>query len=491
MTLLHRVLPEVPRRTLQEHLDANGGEGLAFARRVVALEVVAALEQSGLRGRGGAGFPTGAKWRTVVEYESSERPSTVVVNAAEGEPNTFKDRAILRADPYLVLEGALIAATVMGAARVVVGVKRAFTEEIEGLRRAIAEMVDAGITAGVRIDLVEGPDEYLFGEETALLEVVDGRGPFPRLAPPFRRGVDAPLRPGEVAPARASGLANQASMAGTDPSETAPPALVDNVETLANVALVLANGPEWFRLVGTEASPGTIVATVTGAVNRPGVGEVAMGTTMAEAIAEIAGGVRAGAMVKAVLNGVSGAPLTAAQLDTPLTYEDMAAAGSGLGTASLHVIDTGTDLAAVAAGVARFLAVESCGQCTPCKEDGLALAAALEELCAKGAADSELVTVHARLLTVADGARCGLARQQQDVVGRLVQIGSREMAARVSADEAVEPVFVSELRSIDGGHVVLDEERRAKQPDWSFDAVWSGAAPVDLHGDHRAPEQGY
>lgn len=455
---------------------------------MVADDIVAALEQSGLRGRGGAGFPTGTKWRTVVGNEG-ERPTTVVVNAAEGEPFTYKDRTILRANPYGVLEGALVAAHVTGAARVVVGVKRSFTDELAAVRRAVRELTDAGLTGGVVVDVVEGPDEYLFGEETALLEVIDGRAPFPRLAPPYRRGVGETVRDaGDVT--SGSGLSAAVAMAGpgvtVDPRES-PPALVDNVETMVNVALILANGPEWFRLVGTERSPGTIVCTVTGAVARPGIGEIALGTTVAAAIDDVAGGVRDGATVKAVLNGVSSAPLDASELDTPLTYEDLAAIGSGLGTASLHVLAADTDFAAVAAGVARFLAVESCGQCLPCKDDGLALSRALHELCGVGAADAELVTVRSRLTTVADGARCALARQQQEVVGRLVELGRDELDRRIGADDAVAPYLVAELRSLDDGVVELDERQRDKQPDWTFDAVWSGAAPVDRHTDHRAP----
>lgn len=485
MTLLRRVLPETAHRSLDDFRRAGGTEGLRIARGMAPDAVVAALEQSGLRGRGGAGFPTGTKWRAVLGY-AGDRPTTVVVNGAEGEPFTYKDRTILRMNPYAVVEGALVAAHVAGAVRVVIGVKRTFVDEVAIVRRAVHELTTAGVTGAVAVDVVEGPDEYLFGEETALLEVIDGRGPFPRLAPPFRRGVGETVRddPGDAT--SGSGLAAPVAMAEEGAPGGSPPALVDNVETMVNVALILANGPEWFRLVGTERSPGTIVCTITGSVARPGVGEVALGTTVAAAIDEVAGGVRAGATVKAVLNGVSSAPLDASELDTPLTYEDLAAIGSGLGTASLHVLDDATDLSAVAAGVARFLSVESCGQCLPCKDDGLALSRALHELCGVGAADAELVTVRSRLATVADGARCALARQQQDVVGRLVELGRAELDRRIGADDAVEPLLVSELRSLEHGVVVLDERHRDKQPDWTFDATWHGASPVDRQTDHRA-----
>ena len=148
------------------------------------------LEASGLRGRGGAGFPTGTKWRTVAANASPTLAATVVVNGAEGEPGSFKDRELLARNPYRVLEGALIAADTVGADRVIVAVKSTFAAEIARLRQAIAELAAAGWADGVAIDVVAGPDEYLFGEETALLEVVDGRPPFPRVAPPFRHGAD-------------------------------------------------------------------------------------------------------------------------------------------------------------------------------------------------------------------------------------------------------------------------------------------------------------
>ncbi len=288
----------------------------------------------------------------------------------------------------------------------------------------------------------------------------------------------------------ASGASAHVELAGPGPATVAPPALVDNVETLANVPAIVERGAAWFRGTGTEASPGTIVCTVTGDVRRPGVAEVALGTTIRAAIDEVAGGPASERPVKAVLNGVSAAPIPAGLLDTPLTYEDMAAIGSGLGTASLIVLGAGTDMTAVAAGVARFLAVESCGQCTPCKADGLAIADALARLCggtspatertgdAGGAHDLDAVAK--ALTTVADGARCNLASQQQAVVGGILDVWADELAARAAGPaEPVEPLLVAEITSLVDGNVAVDEGRRAKQPDWTIDEEWSGAFPAD------------
>ena len=228
------------------------------------------------------------------------------------------------------------------------------------------------------------------------------------------------------------------------------------------------------------------MCTVTGDVRHPGVGEVPLGTTVRAALDAIGGGPRRDRPVKAVLNGVSAAPLPAALLDTPLTYEDMADVGSGLGTASLIVIGEGTDMAAVAAGVARFLAVESCGQCTPCKADGLTIADALDRLCTGDGDQHDLDTVTKALTTVADGARCNLASQQQAVVGPILAGWDDELVRRATGPaESVTPVLIAEVTALQDGEVVLDEARRTKQPDWTHDAEWSGSYPADELADHR------
>ena len=371
--LTHRVLHPHPLGSLDDYRKAHGGEGLEAARGMDATAIIDRLDAAGLRGRGGAGFPTARKWRTVRDYCSTFERASVVVNAAEGEPGTLKDRTIMRNNPYQVIEGALIGALAVGADQVVVATKAAFATEVERLERAITEIHAAGWAPGVEIEIFQGPEEYLYGEETALLEAIDGRYPFPRTSPPWRRGVR------EVVMADAdlgtdSGSAAHVEMATRDHESPAPPALVENLETLANVGRILAHGAEWFRTVGTEQSPGTLVCTITGATRRAAVGEVAMGTPLREVIEMIGGGAREGRRIVAVLPGVSNPLLPADRLDTPLTYEDMAAAGSGLGSGGYIVFDDHDDLVAITAGVSRFLAVESCGQCSPCKISGLAIA---------------------------------------------------------------------------------------------------------------------
>jgi NADH-quinone oxidoreductase subunit F len=492
MALVQRVLPQARITDLRQYQDQGGGRGLAAAARLSPDELIDVVAASGLRGRGGAGFPTGRKWRTVADMASAVLPTAVVVNGAEGEPGTFKDRAILRAAPHQVIEGALIAARAVGASDVVLAVKESFRDECTRLREAIDEMAAAKWLGDVRVSVFEGPDEYLYGEETGLLESIAGRPPFPRIAPPWRRGMV------EVVATEAdvdsdSGQSAAVEMAGTT---DAPPALVNNVETLANIPGIVDNGVDWFRAVGTEESPGTVVCTVTGSTARAGVGEVALGTPLREVIDAIGGGVPEGRSVRAVLLGVSGAVVGGDRLDVELTYEAMTAAGTGLGSAGFIVLDETVDLATVAAGVARFLAVESCGQCTPCKQDGLAISGALAAICAGRSTASEREVVIDRLTTVANGARCGLAAQQQAVIGSLLHLDPQLLdprreelgdgAERVAPPKA--PMLVAELLDIDDGTANVDGRFADKQPDWTFDEEDSGQSPVERLTDRRAAE---
>ena len=481
-----RVLDPEPVRSLQAWVDVGGRMGLQAALDAGPGPTMDVVSASGLRGRGGAGFPTGVKWRTVAANLSDELPATVVVNAAEGEPGSYKDRAILRTNPYRVLEGALIAAATIGADEVIVATKERWTTEIDRVRAAAAELNAADWAGGVTIDVVGGPQEYLFGEETAMLEVIEGRMPFPRVAPPWRRGVDDAV--GD------SALPGDEELAVPDEETPVPPVLVNNVETMANLPGILAHGADWFRSVGTERSPGTIVCTITGDTERHGVGEVPMGTTLRRVIDDIGGGVLDGGQVSAILSGVSNPLIPAALLDTPLTYEDMKVAGSGLGTGGYIVYDQDVDAVAVAAGVARFLSVESCGQCTPCKQDGRTITEVLVRVLSNRVTEQDLDTLERRLVTVTDGARCFLATQQQLVVNSLLATFPDALAVharRPPLAQVVEPVLVAEIERLDPGErAVLDEGHRDKQPDWTFDAEDSGEAPADRldQRSHEAAE---
>lgn len=437
MAVIHRLLPETPLTDLDDAVARRrAGSALRIARQQPPGATIDLVIAAGIRGRGGAGFPTGRKWQTLA---AASGPVPVVVNAAEGEPGTFKDRLLLRSDPYSVLEGACIAAEAIRSSEIIVALKASFVRERARVASAIDEMERAGWIAPGTIRIVDGPGEYLFGEDTALLEVIAGRPPFPRVVPSYRLGL--------------------ATTAGV-------PALVQNVETLANVTAAVREGVAWYRSVGTPSSPGTLLCTVTGATARHGVAEFEMGTPLRTVIETIGVTVPP---VGVVLSGVSGAPFTADQLDTPLTYEDVAAIGCGLGSASFIVVDADTPLRDVAAGVARFLATESCGQCEPCKHGGAAIAAELRE----AGADDDRVDV--LLGSVARGARCALAGQIERVVGRLL-----ELAGPSRSDRPPAPVPILPLVDIVNGRAVLDESHLAKRLDWSYD----GEEP-DSHLDPR------
>lgn len=401
MGQLHRVLDADVVTDLATYERAGGGEALKAGRGSEPVAVIEVLEASGLRGRGGAGFPTGTKWRTVAGMGGAE-PVTVVVNAAEGEPGTLKDRTLLRRNPYQVLEGALIAAHAVGADRIVVGMKHAAAQERGRVEAAIGELVAGGWTENVTIECSAGSDRYLLGEETALLEAINGRPPFPRLAPPYRAGAE------EVGDRKAD----------VDGVTGAGATLVNNVETLANVPKIVLEGPDAFRAIGTAESPGTIVCTVSGRMPQAGVGEYELGTPLRQVIEELGGG--SSDAVVAVLSGTANPFLRADALDAPLSWEGLAEAGGGLGSAGFIVIDRDVDVVAAARGVSRFLSVESCGQCTPCKQDGLAITEILDRIRTSAPEPDDLEKLPMLASRVTEGARCFLAQQHQNIVESLL-----------------------------------------------------------------------
>jgi len=475
MTVVHRVLDAEPVADLASYLTAGGGQGLAVAAAAEPDDLIGIVADAGLRGRGGAGFPTGVKWRTVADSRGTVEPTAVVVNAAEGEPGTFKDRAIIRRNPYRVIEGALIAARAVGAPEVIVAIKASFRPEIRRLRAAIAEFAAAGLH-DIEMRIVEGPGDYLFGEESALLEVVEGRYPFPRVTPPYRRGLD------DVSASSGNSSA-WVGLAGEGGTRQAP-ALIDNVETMANIPGIILNGPDWFREVGTAGSPGTIVCTITGDTERHAVGEFPMGTPLWDVIDTLGGGPHPGRTLVAAVSGTANSVLEAAQFDTPLSYEALRNIGSGLGAAGFIVFDDHTDLVAVAQGIARFLSVESCGQCTPCKSDGLAIARLLDTVRSSAATADTLAELERRFARVDDGARCALAGQHRTAVASLLHLGLEPVEQPLTrpADEAGR-FLIAPIVDLVHGRAVVDGTFIDKLPDWSDGGQDSGAVPAELYGD--------
>ncbi len=443
--------------SLKDYVARGGGGGLAAAKASGPAYVISELRLSRLRGRGGAGFPTGQKWAGIRSAGPGRR--FAVCNAAEGEPGTFKDRAILRHDPYQVLEGLAIAVATVDAEGAYIATKASYEREAAHLETAIEETSAAGWFGDVPVSLVLGPDEYLFGEEKALLEVIEGKDPLPRLLPPFQHGLFATdIQSGweSTDDAGARGQAN--------------PTLVNNVETLATVANILRRGAEWFRGIGTDSSPGTTVATVVGDVVRPLVVEVAMGTTVAELIA-LAGGLRPGRSLLAVASGVANGVLTSSMVDVRVDYDEFAAAGSGLGSAGFVVYDDSACPVEIARMMSRFLYVESCGQCRSCKFGCGEITRAFDTINGGTGAERDIEVIGARLRSVTDSVRCYLANEEQIVVSSLLQRFPEEFALHLEGRCSVEvarPLAVPKIVDLVDGAVVWDERHQHKRPDWTY-----------------------
>jgi NADH:ubiquinone oxidoreductase subunit F (NADH-binding) len=457
------LLPANPVEKLDSYLDGGGGSGLEAAWRLGPEATIDELRASGLRGRGGGGFPTGAKWAGVVAQAGTHR--FAVCNAAEGEPGTFKDRWLMRSNPYQLIEGLAVAAFAVGAREAFIGLKTSFVPELQALERALAEMQEAGLAGEVPIRLVPGPDEYLFGEETALLEVIEGKDPLPRLLPPYLHGL--------FSTAPQMGWIPTGVRLGHHGAHESNPTLVNNAETLSNVPHILARGPEWFRTMGTHASPGTIVTTVVGDVARPGVAEVEMGTLLAEVIETVGGGPLPGRQLKAVFSGVANPVVTASHFSLPLTYEDFAARGTGLGAAGFIVYDDSACMVEVARVFSRFLYVESCGQCPPCKLGSEDITARLERIEAGEADDDDVEVIGSWLGKVTDGARCYLATEERDVVSSVLRAFPEEFAEHLEQGRCPRPraLQLPKIDDLEDGRVVYDEAQARKQPDWTYSDV--------------------
>lgn len=457
MTETPRLLREPPLGSLDEYVAGGGGSALEILTEEGPDSVVAAIERSGLRGRGGGGFPTAVKWRSILRQAP---PRYVVCNAAEGEPGTFKDRALMRANPYVVVEGLAVAAHAAQAAEAFVALKESFAAEAERITRALSEAEDAGWLRGLTVTLVAGPDEYLFGEEKGLLEVIEGKDPLPRWLPPYLHGLfaDSPQLGWQ-----ATGVSAEGGASGNNPT------LVNNAETLAHVAWLLAHGADEFRAVGTDDSPGTILCTVVGDVRSPAVVEVPMGTSLA-AVIDRCGGPADGRRIKAVVPGAAHAPLTADHLDVPLTYEAMEEIGSGLGAAGFTVYDDTACMAEVAATFSRFLFVESCGQCLPCKLGTEQITLALERVASGDGSSADLDLVSDRLGVVTDGNRCYLPVQARNLVSGILAGFFEELRAHLDGpcpfDRREAPI--PKIVDIADGVVTYDERQRRKKPDWTY-----------------------
>ncbi|MCU0723043.1 MAG: 4Fe-4S binding protein, partial [Planctomycetes bacterium] len=396
---------------LEGYARAGGLEALRGCLAAGApADAIAAVEASGLRGRGGAGFPTGRKWRAVREAPGG--PKTVVANGDEGDPGAFMDRMILESFPFRVLEGAAIAALAVGAPEVVLYVRSEYPLALRRLREAVRILEDRGVLrppgagpehaspspsspsaplprAPVSARVVEGAGAFVCGEETALLAALEGRRGHPRFRPPY---------PSEW------GLGGR-------------PTLVNNVETLALVPWILRRGPAAFKALGTAGSPGTKTFALAGKVRRGGLIEVPMGMTLREIVEGIGGGCRDGKRLKAVqVGGPSGGCVPFFLADTPVDYEALLSAGAFMGSGGMVVLDEDDCMVDVARYFLRFTQAESCGKCPPCRAGTKRMLEILDRLCEGTGAPADVEDLGRLAAAVRRGSLCGLGRSAPNPV---------------------------------------------------------------------------
>jgi NADH-quinone oxidoreductase subunit F len=356
---------------LTSYQRSGGYSALRTALRMQPADVVTAVKDSGLRGRGGAGFPTGMKWSFIPQ--DNPKPKYLVVNADESEPGTCKDIPLMLASPHTLVEGVIISAYAIRASTAFIYVRGEVLHVVRRLQQAVEEAKLAGyigtniLDSGYDLNVIvhAGAGAYICGEETALLDSLEGRRGQPRLRPPF--------------PA-------VAGLYGC-------PTVINNVESIASVPAIIKNGADWFASMGTEKSKGPTIYSLSGHVTRPGQYEAPMGVTLRQLL-ELAGGVRDGHELKFWTPGGSSTPiLTADHLDIPLDYEGVSAAGSLLGTKALQIFDETTCVVRATLRWTEFYKHESCGKCTPCREGTWWLVQILERLEAGKGTEADLETL--------------------------------------------------------------------------------------------------
>jgi NADH-quinone oxidoreductase subunit F len=396
---------------IDEYIIRGGYLGLKKALQMEPIEVVNEVKSSGLRGRGGAGFPTGMKWQFANGSKGSKK--YIVCNADEGDPGAFMDRSLLEGDPHAVLEGMLIAGRAIGADEGYIYVRSEYPLAIKRLRTAIAQAEEYGMLGknimgfGVdfKIKIKEGAGAFVCGEETALLASIEGQRGVPRHRPPF--------------PA-VEGLWGK-------------PTCINNVETLANVPLILRRGAEEFASVGTEGSKGTKVFALTGKVNNTGLVEVPMGVTIREVVFDIGGGIRYGKKFKAAqIGGPSGGCIPEEHLDLPIDFDSLTSAGAMMGSGGLVVVDEDTCMVDMARYFLNFTKNESCGQCIPCRLGTDQMFTILEDITEGRGKPEDIALLEELAWAVKKGSMCGLGQTAPNPILTTLRYFRHEYEAHVN-----------------------------------------------------------
>jgi bidirectional [NiFe] hydrogenase diaphorase subunit len=380
---------QIDSERVEEYVATGGYQALRTAlTEMTPAEVVQAVTKSGLRGRGGAGYPTGLKWATVAKMPPGQK--YVVCNGDEGDPGAFMDRSVMESDPHRVLEGMAIAGYAVGATQGYVYVRAEYPLAVARLRKAIDQAKKLGVLgSGVfesafdfRVDVRIGAGAFVCGEETALMASIEGRRGAPRPRPPS---------PAEM------GLWGR-------------PTLINNVETFANVPAILRRGADWFASIGTEKSKGTKVFSLTGKVKNSGLVEVPMGTTLRHIVEAMGGGVEGGTVKAVQTGGPSGGCIPAAQLDVPVDYDSLARLGSIMGSGGMIVMDQDTSMVEVARFFMEFCMDESCGKCVPCRAGTVQMHRLLSKIAEGNAYPADLALLEQLCPMVSETSLCGLGQ---------------------------------------------------------------------------------
>ena len=381
---------------IEEYIARNGYAALADSLfNHTPEEIIDEIKRSGLRGRGGGGFPTGMKWELTAKQQAALK--YVVCNADEGDPGAFMDRSIMEGDPHSIIEAMALCGYSIGASQGLVYIRAEYPLAIHHLKTAIMQAREYGLLGenilgtgfNFDINIRYGAGAFVCGEETALIHSMEGKRGEPTLKPPF---------PAE------SGYQGR-------------PTNVNNVETLANIPIILINGAEWFASIGTERSKGTKVFALAGKINNVGLIEVPMGTTLREVIYEIGGGIKGGKQFKAVqTGGPSGGCLTEKHLDTPIDFDNLLAAGSMMGSGGMIVMDEDDCMVSVARFFLDFTVEESCGKCTPCRIGNKRLLELLNKITEGKATEKDLQTLQTLGKVIKDTALCGLGQTSPNPV---------------------------------------------------------------------------
>jgi NADH-quinone oxidoreductase subunit F/NADP-reducing hydrogenase subunit HndC len=396
---------------IKEYIALEGYQGLAVAlSEKTPLQVISEVEKSGLRGRGGGGFPTGLKWKTCRKAKGKQK--YIICNADEGDPGAYMDRSILEGDPHAVIEGMLLAGYAVGASRGVIYVRDEYPLAIQRLEIALEQARKNGILGdsvlesdfSFAIRISRGAGAFVCGEETALIQSVEGECGEPRQRPPY--------------PA-VEGLYGC-------------PTIINNVETLANVSALIKRGASQFSAVGTETSKGTKVFSLVGKINNVGLVEVPMGITLREIIFDIGGGIPGGKAFKAVqTGGPSGGCIPEHLIDLPVDYDELAKTGSIMGSGGLIVMDEKTCMVDVALYFLRFLEDESCGKCTPCRVGVTRMREILEDICEGRGTVKDLALLEKLGSIIKDSALCGLGRTAPNPVLSTLKYFKKEYLAHI------------------------------------------------------------